>query len=140
MKVIFTDVDGVYNTPAVRATDRTMVMEDKILSVRALAKADDAFVVISSSWRVEFPDEVQALFEGLLHEDWRTIDRPDRNRGLEVADWLARHPETKAYVIIDDHNTFLPEQQPRFVQTLTCRGISANDLVNVKTLLEATPS
>ena len=49
-------------------------------------------------------------------------DITDGNRGEEIASWLKRHPEIKYYIIVDDDNDMLYEQQSHFVQTETTKG------------------
>jgi hypothetical protein len=138
MKVIFSDIDGVYNTPAVRKADdrgsKLAVEIDKIMAVKNTALKHGAVLVISSSWRFSHPDEARAL--GFpLHDDWRTISRLDGNRGLEVQEWLSRHPEVKRFAILDDHNDFLPEQQAELVWTCTDQALTDEDVMKLEGLL-----
>lgn len=48
----------------------------------------------------------------------------DRHRGSEIKEWLDAHPEVTNYVIIDDDNDMLDEQEPHFVQTSWYDGIN----------------
>lgn len=138
MKVIFSDIDGVYNTPAVRASDHNgaylAVEIDKIMAVKQIALKHGAQLVISSSWRFTHPDEARAL--GFpLHEDWRTIARMDQNRGLEVKEWLSRHPEVERYAILDDHNDFLPDQQQELIWVCTDQALTDEEVAKLERLI-----
>lgn len=133
-KIVFTDIDGDYNTPAMRQLADEAVDMTRVLEVRAICEAHGALVVISSSWRANHPAEAQAL--GFpLHEDWRTESRDDRDRGAEVNEWLSRHPEVTQWVIIDDKNDFTAEQQSRLVFVTTDLAIQPADLAKLTELL-----
>lgn len=43
---------------------------------------------------------------------------PEPTRGYEIKKYLEEHPEIKYYIIIDDENQFLPEQQDHFVKII----------------------
>lgn len=134
MKIIFTDIDGVYNTPAIRWAP-TFVREDLVLAVSQIAHKHGARVVITSSWRDEYPDLAKEL--GFpLHKDWRTILRADENRGCEVQEWLSRHPKIKQYVIIDDHNDFLNSQQGELIWTCTDQGLTVPEMQRMEAMLD----
>lgn len=134
MKVVFTDIDGVYNTPALRAVAKWAIEVDLVTAVAKTALKHDAKVVISSSWRVNM-EESAKLLGFPLHDDWKTGDREDRNRGLEIGEWLSRHPEVEKYAIIDDHNDFLQAQQGVMVWTCTEQGITEKLLEKLDQLL-----
>ena len=64
--------------------------------------------VVSSSWRIVVDKpSILALFKANnlnleLHKDWETRSITG-GRGVEIKDWLGRHPEYKnRYVILDD--------------------------------------
>jgi hypothetical protein len=68
----------------------------------------------------------ELIFRGILdhaRKDWRTRDLYDQVpndrplRGIEIAEWLLRHPEIQDYVILDDDPDILSDQLPRFVRT-----------------------
>ena len=57
-------------------------------------------------------------------------------KGLEIKEWLSKHGESvKNYVIIDDENGFLSEQQTHLVRTNAKKGISRKDAERVIRLL-----
>lgn len=132
--VIFTDIDGVYNTPRLRKLSKTAINADAVEAVKQIAEKAGAKVVITSSWREDYPTDAKML--GFpLHDDWRTILRPDKVRGLEVQEWLDRHPEVERYAIIDDWDDFLPEQMPHLIHTAKDVGIEPVQLWSLRDIL-----
>ena len=58
------------------------------------------------------------------------------NRGCEIEGWLAQHrDDVSNYVIIDDMDDILPEQQSHFVQTDPEVGITEEDVDKTVRLL-----
>lgn len=105
-------------------------------------------VVVSSTWRM-FGNCRELLelagFNGRFHDDWCTgyMSNPDPKklihggrRGLEIADWLTRHPETVAYIIIDDDSDMMPEQRPHFLQTKFQDGLQPWHISVIQKILE----
>ena len=137
--VIFLDMDGVLSSPRAFIVqqdkpDRSDKWIDPI-AVRALnmlCRASNAEIVVSSVWRLNRTrDEFRAIlerndFDGLLHEDWRTIQLQSGFRGDEVAEWLGRHPEVARHLILDDEGDFHPWQP--LVQTDTTDGFGCRHL------------
>ena len=104
MKVIFLDIDGVLTTVlwASNFSEFNPVCTNALLK---LLDADpDVRIVISSTWRGGMDQPMGRLKEQLekysldkrLHEDWRTIRMWDSKRGVEIREWLSRHPEVEA--------------------------------------------
>lgn len=57
-------------------------------------------------------------------------------RGMEIKEWLDKHGKNVShYVIIDDMDNFLLEQQSHFVQTDPEVGITESDVKKVVRLL-----
>ncbi len=53
-------------------------------------------------------------------------------KGYDVMEWLSKNDkQVKNYVIIDDENSFLPEQQSNLVQTNPVYGIRNEDIYKV---------
>ncbi len=115
MKVIFLDFDGVLNSERfVRSWDQHGVPIDpsRITVLKRIVAATDAKIVLSTSWRsywapeAECCDAVGIGINTLFREYGLEIfDRtPDlhRSRELEIAAWLADHPQTENYVVLDD--------------------------------------
>ncbi len=117
--VIIVDIDEVFAGHRVReryhGTMETLDPEG-ISQLNRLCRDAGACVVISSTWRKTWnPKRLlqhfrKAGFTGVFHADWRTPISAKGFRGDEVDDWLRRHPEVTAYVIIDDSGDFHPHQ------------------------------
>lgn len=133
MKILFLDIDGVLNSqrsayafggfPFDVDKHRNRFDEVAIALVRNICTAAGAQIVLSSSWRTD--------------KDWQRIGRSlnlpivDRTpylhpgpRGVEIAAWLAEHPEVECYAILDDDGDMLDEQRPFFVQTTHQDGLT----------------
>ena len=155
MKVIFLDIDGVLNTQDWHSRKTNDTPRDEFgwvfdpVAVENLAhiiKETGASIVISSSWK----------FLGLakLREMWKIRNLPgivlditpntisdelllNANldemklgvcRGNEIKEWLSKHKgEVSNYVIIDDFDDLLPEQDDHVVLTDTLIGITEFD-------------
>ena len=155
MKVIFLDIDGVLNTQGWHSRMTMDTPRDEFgwvfdpVAVENLAhivKETGASIVISSSWK----------FLGLakLREMWKIRNLPgivlditpntisdelllNANldemklgvcRGNEIKEWLSKHKgEVSNYVIIDDFDDMLPEQEDHVVLTDTLIGITEFD-------------
>jgi len=107
--------------------------------LRRICKKFDVKIVISSSWRIVDPKMLmkRLRIEDLLpylHEDKYTRDFSNI-RGEEIKDWLDRNPN-EGYVIIDDNNDMLPEQQKNFVQTDSVDGMSAKNMEKILKILD----
>ena len=81
-------------------------------------------IVVTSTWRSE-PNYAECLINGGLREGIEILGKtddldhkypwPKPTRGYEIKKYLDEHPEIKFYIIIDDENQFLDEQQHHFV-------------------------
>ena len=154
-KIIFLDIDGVLNTQDWHSRMTKDTPRDEFgwafdpVAVENLAhivKETGASIVISSSWK----------FLGLakLREMWKIRNLPgivlditlntisdelllNANldemklgvcRGNEIKEWLSKHKgEVSNYVIIDDFDDLLPEQDDHVVLTDTLIGITVYD-------------
>ena len=142
-KIIFLDIDGVLNTALWHSRAEKLKDEYGYLfdpnAVANLAEIIDktgAEIVISSSWK----------FMGLsvMQEMWKKRNLPGKIidvtpntvsdellvnvdldnmeiyniRGQEIKEWLMLHgKDVSHYVILDDMDDILPEQEPHFVWT-----------------------
>lgn len=141
MKAIFLDFDGVL------LTMRTSIAGGKgwtrsapdFTAMQLLYRCGEAGVkiVISSAHRTHGRTHCDGILDFYAHTftltdyvltDWRTKcamtmgdDFTSMSRSVEIAEYLARHPEIDDYLIIDDepHN-WTPEQHNRWVQ---CDGL-----------------
>jgi HAD domain in Swiss Army Knife RNA repair proteins len=100
--IIFLDIDGVLNRSHRKARSNSHVVATDLLArLKSLVSSTDAFVVLASTWRHE-PNGLQKARElGIPFEDVLPDLRPC-SRGREVKAWLANHPHSKRFAIIDD--------------------------------------
>jgi hypothetical protein len=147
MKVIFLDFDGVLNNNQNTATNKAspkwsykhpFIWIEKSMCEQLNSVFDDpdlaaVKIVVSSTWRLSFTVEElrEILNEQVPGLGNRVIDvtkdlrmRDSRDRGFEVMDWLARHPEVEKHAIVDDNDWFFPAQHPYFVFTRGFEGIT----------------
>lgn len=119
MKVLFLDIDGVCNSrDFVRRTGSNLWNKtdpDAVKLVRWIIKETGCKVVLSSTWRL-YPDSRKAVRQQVCHYIDMTKDmqagakRGFVERGVEVQEWLDRHPAVTQYAILDDDPDFLPNQ------------------------------
>lgn len=162
-KIIFLDIDGVLNTQDWHSRMTKDTPRDEfgwafdpvaVENLTHIVKETGASIVISSSWK----------FLGLakLREMWKIRNLPgivlditpntvsdelllNANldemelgvcRGNEIKEWLSRHKgKVSNYVIIDDFDDMLPEQEDHVVLTNTLIGITDFDAEKAITIL-----
>lgn len=163
-RVIFLNFDGVLNTERHIASRRqaALSLSDKygylfdpssVANLQKIVDATEASIVITSSWRLEGCERMEALWRdrklpGLLlgitgrhytgKEPFNIWDdeEPDPGeedrivKGVDIDQWLQQHvriPFRCRYVILDDENDLLPEQQPYFIRIDPQVGITEED-------------
>ncbi len=107
-----------------------------------IINSTDAKIVISSTWKLAGLGEMRSLW---LHRDLpgEIIDITPREqeivesgeaefydmvcRGTEIATWIKTNNFTGSYVIIDDTEDMLKEQDPFFVRTNSNIGLTFKD-------------
>ncbi len=153
MNVIFLDIDGVVNTFQISTEPFNIKGEVKrdgfyyllcnessgcvsnrqsIMWLNKLCKDTNSHIVISSSWRSSNNVDECLYNSGLLKDikilgSTPMIYSKENIRGVEIDVYLKEHPEINNYIILDDDNDFLPEQQEHLVQTSTNVGFTMND-------------
>lgn len=132
MKAIFLDIDGVLNSDEymdrVKNTNiQGIESEIDVEKIKLLKKAIDetgANVVLSSSWR--YTKNAQYLKELLLRYGINTDSTPfiQNKRGIEIKQWLLKHPEVEKFVILDDEifDSYDEELIKRLVKISNCNG------------------
>lgn len=142
-KVIFLDIDGVMNSIGPRKQDPRGLVDflepDNVAVLNAIVAATGAVVVISSMWRLHtpFPELVASFAAAGCHADIIDItpDLDPRERGREVAAWLARQSEPPhRFVVIDDEYD-MPDFPEKLVRTRKLFGLGARELPDVLALL-----
>ena len=159
IKVIFLDIDGVlsprwWNSDKQSDNYGCLFDAKAVANLAKIVEETDAEIVISSSWKDMGLVELQNMWrdrdlpgkivditpdymsdELLLKEDSADMDYL-YERGSEIQGWLLLHgDEVSRYVIIDDMDDILPEQQSHFVQTDPEVGITNDDVKKVVHLL-----
>lgn len=154
-KVIFLDIDGVLNTKWWYTQMDRNTPKDKygyafdpkaVANLRRIVEETGAIIVISSSWKCMGLSQMEEMWdvrnlpgkivgitpnsvsdELLVNADIDSIEL-FHIRGEEIKEWLTRHGKhVSHYVIIDDMDNMLPEQQSIFVQTNPEVGITEDD-------------
>ena len=134
-KVLFLDYDGVvniamWNEKGSRCTfnfprDNKVNHFQAVQWVSEFCQKCEYDIVVTSTWRLD-DNYKECLENGGLRNTIKILGRTDDmwelSRGDEIAAYLKDHPEIKYYIIVDDENDMLPEQQSHFVQTDTDRG------------------
>lgn len=123
MKVIFLDIDGVLNCEqTLERHDGFLGIEHgKVILLNNIVNETGAKIVLSSTWRLD-PDWNDTMKSYGINCIDRTICLPSRIRGLEINEWIERHPDVKTFAIIDDDSDMLPGQklfQTSFKEGLT---------------------
>lgn len=158
-KIIFLDIDGVLS-PRWWNSDKQSDNYGCLFDAKAVAnfakiiEITDAEIVVSSSWKLMGLQALQDMWkdrklpgkiiditpdymsdELLMKEDSVNVDYLFE-RGSEIQGWLLLHgDDVSRYVIIDDMDDILPEQQSHFVQTDPEVGITYDDVKKVVHLL-----
>ena len=158
-KVIFLDIDGVLSPrwwDSNKQSDNYGRLFDAtaVANLSQIVEETEAEIVISSSWKNVGLVELQNMWrdrdlpgkivditpdymsdELLLKEDSADMDYL-YERGSEIQGWLLLHgDDVSRYVIIDDMDDILPEQQSHFVQTDPEVGITEEDVDKAVRLL-----
>lgn len=115
MKVLFLDIDGVLNSRKWFGSLHATIVAAKypeehfdpaaVARVNAIVERTGAVICVSSSWRLgRSVAELGELLatQGIRAEVVGATPVDFRARGLEIARWLAEHPEVTVYAILDD--------------------------------------
>lgn len=139
MKALFLDFDGVVNDWGENGDERLMLRPEKFMMIDDIINecSDDVHLVISSTWRIHQPEESfkfwvrrlgcwswkdLSLTKWIIQKRGEEITTEARTwtglhfRGVEIDEWLSRHPEIDGYIIIDDDSDFFDHQLPFHVQ------------------------
>lgn len=145
MKILFLDIDGVLNSGrtqiafggyphSFRPGCMTRFDYVAINLVRLLCEETEASIVLSSDWR----------YDCTAHEAANGLDLPIMDvtpinvtgtRAMEIAAWLAAHPEVTTYAIVDDVLDIDDVHGTRWVLTNPDFGLSLADYKRLKTIL-----
>lgn len=143
-KFIFLDIDGVLNT-ANYQTWRQLWGKDisdlhghlfapsPVRNLRRLIKWTNAKIVLSSSWRMDGLETMRQMWNernmpGEIYDITPYVNAreyPIGTRGVEIRKWLEEYGgENYKFVIIDDIEDFLDEQQTNVIMANYRRGLT----------------
>jgi len=134
MKIIFLDIDGVFNCKTTMQRHRGYIGIDPYLAfIFAKEFIDtDIKIVLSSSWRHAKQGQEEVRKQVIDFIDC-TPSLPGMTvRGDEIKAWLDAHPEVEKYAIVDDDSDMLPEQMPNLFQTSWETGITTEIIEKIK--------
>ncbi|HEU4409050.1 MAG TPA: HAD domain-containing protein [Polyangiaceae bacterium] len=145
MRVLFLDIDGVLNSTRTRPADPQSLVDwlepACVTALDAIVAATGAAVVVTSSWRIgRTRDELAAAlaargFRGRVAGVTPDLRAARLGRDDEIEAWLrAEGAGVEAYVIVDDALS-LGRLEPRHYRTSPTRGLRADDVEAVATLL-----
>ena len=135
-RFVFLDFDGcvVISNPELVFVN---ILKENVYTLCSLYRAK---LVLSTSWRFsKTVEEWNIIFNGLvvgitpLYVPADTIGtdcyiiETDYQRGLEIRQFLDQ-TDYESYLIIDDNDEFLPEQQCRFIKCDSNKGFDAERL------------
>ncbi len=162
-KIIFLDIDGVLNTQDWHSRMTKDTPRDEfgwafdpvaVENLGHVVKETVAAIVISSSWKFlglaklkemwkirNLPGTVLDITPNTVSDEMllnANLDEMELGvcRGNEIKEWLSKHKgEVSNYVIIDDFDDMLPEQEDHVVLTDTLIGITEFDAEKAITIL-----
>lgn len=128
-RILFLDYDGVVNTlmwnEKGTKTFYNYSEDNKVNNFQAVQWISEFClkynfnIVVTSTWREE-KNYKECLINGGLRSGIEILGctkiLDGKTRGEEIENYLTSHPEIEQYIIVDDVNDFLHEQQNHFVQ------------------------
>ena len=162
-KILFLDFDGVLNTARWHSQADGSSLQDEygyqfdpaaVDNLAEIIEKTGAEIVISSSWKYMGVAKLRKMWqertlpgkvidvtpnavgdEFLLHADLDNMDFLSI-RGMEIKEWLSLHgKDVSHYVILDDMNDILQEQEPHFVWIDPNVGITEGDAAQIIMIL-----
>lgn len=162
-KIIFLDIDGVLNTKDWHCRMTKDTPKDEygyafdpvvVANLARIIDETDADIVISSSWKFygvaklrqmwkirNLPGTILDITPNTVSDEMllnANLDEMELGvcRGKEIKEWLSRHKgEVSNYVIIDDFDDLLPEQEDHAVLTDSLIGITEFDAMKAIMIL-----
>ena len=162
VKIIFLDLDGVLNTARWHEQAKGNDLKDDygytfdpaaVANLADIIERTGAYIVISSSWKFMGLSKMQKMWkdrrlpgkvvgltpnsvsdEFLLNADLDNMDFM-AIRGQEIKEWLMLHSDVTHYVILDDMNDILQEQESHFIWIDPEVGITTGNVVQAVMIL-----
>ena len=162
-KIIFLDIDGVLNTKEWHSKMTKDIPKDEygyafdpvaVANLAHIIDETDADIVISSSWKFygvaklkhmwkirNLPGTILDITPNTVSDEMLLNANLEEFqlgvcRGNEIKEWLSKHKgEVSNYVIIDDFDDLLPEQEDHTVLTDSLIGITEFDAMKAIRIL-----
>lgn len=138
---IFVDIDGVFNRHwltierwPINSTKLYGFDPENVVVLQQILDQCPANLIISSAWRITHSlEELREGFstQGKLRDAHRIVDRTPsngKNRGDEIKTWRDLNNRSTPYLILDDSDDMLDEQQPHFLKTHYLEGLTPDHL------------
>lgn len=133
MKVIFLDIDGVLNTLDTFVRKKHLhgnveIDEDRVLRLKQIIDETDAKIVLSSSWRVYYDDNLIPHGKGILlnnvlkQYELFIYDKTPNKVGIrekEIQSYLDSH-DIEKFIILDDEISDLESFKDRGLIQVHC--------------------
>ena len=143
-KFIFLDIDGVLNTANYQSWrqfwgrrifdgDGHLFKPSAVRNLERIIKYTGAKIILSSSWRLDGLDVMRRMWAcrkmpGEIYDVTPYVNAreyPIGTRGVEIQKWMQDNLCTRSpFVIIDDVDDFLDEQQKNVIMTNYRRGLT----------------
>lgn len=156
-KFIFLDIDGVLNTANYQVwrqfwgreildDDGHLFAPSAVRNLGQLIKCTGAKIVLSSSWRLDGLDVMRKMWKerkmpGEIYDITPYVNAREYTigtRGVEIRKWLEEYGgENYKFVIIDDIEDFLDEQQTNVIMTNYRRGLTLLKTIKAMIILNA---
>ena len=144
MKVIFLDIEGVLMNLGSQHLGGEADPQC-VARLNQLTDSTGAALVVSSTWRSQGLEEITELLRGWgvtgavagITDDLSYLDLTYTigiQRGDEIGQWLDRHPEVEAFVILDDDDD-MAGLKPYLVQSEADAGLTDEQMEKAVGLL-----
>jgi hypothetical protein len=149
MKVIFLDIDGVLNSEDYanyryrgKHIDLDEFFDERpIILLNNIIEETGAEIVLSSSWRASSEEVLERMTkQGFKYSIFDiTPYLESRHRGSEIQAWIDKwektHEPLESYVILDDDNDMLEDQENNFVQCDFWHGLTSKETYKAISIL-----
>ena len=130
MKIIFLDFDGVLNSERYfrsYGAEGLALNSENLCFLKEIVVATGAKIVLSTSWREHWEKddskcsamgvEMNEIFKKYEMEIFDKTPFSCISREQDIEDWLMAHPDTQAFVVLDDRFLDSPIIRGHFVKT-----------------------
>jgi hypothetical protein len=134
-RLIFLDLDGVLSIPATHFRDFDETCSKRLKTIMEKTKAS---IVISSSWRKSYSlRKLQdMLFKVGIVNVIDVTGFEEAERGIQIDNWLKKHPEVTSFVILDDDSWDMDPHKDKLVVPKTEIGLEDKHIKEAIDILE----